>query len=76
MTETSRDFISSPKKNMEEQRKMLKSKKLEIMVASYVEIKKSRKTFAHFPNLMALAFVDSRETYNDSDKFQLNFAVQ
>ena len=66
----------SPKKNMEEQRKMLKSKKLGIMVASYVEINKSRKTFAHFPNLMALAFVDSRETYNDSDKFQLNFAVQ
>ena len=76
MTETSRDSISSPKKNMEEQRKMLKSKKLGIMVASYVEINKSRKTFAHFPNLMALAFVDSRETYNDSDKFQLNFAVQ
>lgn len=61
---------------MEEQRKMLKSKKLGIMVASCVEINKSRKTFAHFPNLMALAFVDSRETYNDSDKFQLNFAVQ
>lgn len=77
MTETSlRDFISSPKKNLEEQRKMLKSKKLGIMVASYVEINKSRKTFAHFPNLMALAFVDSREIYNDSDKFQLNFAVQ
>ena len=55
---------------------MLKSKKLGIMVASCVEINKSRKTFAHFPNLMALAFVDSRETYNDSDKFQLNFAVQ
>ena len=77
MTETSlRDYISSPPKKMEEQRKMLKRKKLGIMVASYVEINKSRKTFAHFPNLMALAFVDFRETYNDSDKFQLNFAVQ
>lgn len=61
---------------MEEQRKMLKSKKLGIMVASYVEIKKSRKTFVNFLDLTALAFVDSRETYNDSDKFQLNFAVQ